>query len=253
MMLLAGVQATSDIATFRDGPAWTAVRDGVVREGGGARLAGEPPPGRGGSRVSRAQIVEAADRERRRIARDLHDGLQSRLVLLGMSAERLRIDATASPRTRADAAELESGLQAAITELREIVHGLMPAALVERGLYAAAQELADRMPIPTALECDPGGAPLPDVVESTSYRVISEALANAVKHSRARSLVIRLDHSGDRLRIEVSDDGVGGAHLNGGAGMRGMADRVDALDGVLVVDSPLGGGTRVAVEVPCAS
>lgn len=135
-----------------------------------------------------ARIVEADDGERRRIARDLHDGLQSRLVLLAMTAHRVRVDAAACPSVRADAAELESGLQAAIAELRQIVHGLMPAALAERGLYAAAEELADRMPIPTAVECDLGGVPLPGVVESTGYLVISEALANAVKHSRARSL-----------------------------------------------------------------
>ena len=129
----------------------------------------------------------------------------------------------------------------------------MPAALAECGLYAAAEELADRMPIPTAVECDLGGVPLPGVVESTGYLVISEALANAVKHSRARSLLVRLRHHDESLRVEVSDDGVGGAHLNGGAGMRGMADRIDALRGVLMIDSPPGGGTRVVAKVPCAS
>lgn len=200
-----------------------------------------------------ARIVEADDGERRRIARDLHDGLQSRLVLLAMTAHRVGVDAAACPSVRADSAELESGLQAAITELRQIVHGLMPAALAERGLYAAAEELADRMPIPTAVECDLGGVPLPGVVESTGYLVISEALANAVKHSRARSLLVRLRHHDESLRVEVSDDGVGGAHLNGGAGMRGMADRIDALRGVLMIDSPPGGGTRVVAKVPCAS
>ena len=206
------------------------------------RLTAELRASRDGLRASRARIVEAADRERRRIARDLHDGLQARLVLLAM-----RADAVGG-----EAAELTSGLQAAITELRELVQGVMPAALTERGLFVAAQELADRAPIPIDLDVDAGGASLPAPVESTGYFVFSEALTNAVKHSRARELVVRLAHAGGALRIEVCDDGVGGAHLNGGLGLRGMVDRVDALGGRLVVDSPMGGGTSVVAEVPCA-
>jgi signal transduction histidine kinase len=204
------------------------------------RLTAELHASREGLRASRARIVEAADSERRRLARDLHDGLQARLVLLAMRADPV------SP-------ELNAGLQEAITELRELVQGVMPAALTERGLYVAARELAERAPIPTELSVDANGASLPAPVESTGYFVVSEALTNAVKHSHAHELVVRLGHAGGALRIEVTDDGVGGAHVNGGAGLRGMADRIDALGGRLTVDSPLGGGTSVVAEVPCGS
>jgi signal transduction histidine kinase len=155
-----------------------------------------------GLRASRARIVRAADGERRRIARDLHDGLQARLVLLAIKANGLREGAPASAGLRADAAELEEGLRAAITELRELVHGVMPAALTERGLYAAAEELTDRVPIPTELDFRHNGTALPGPVESTGYFVVCEALANAVKHSRASGLAVRLEHAGQRLRIE---------------------------------------------------
>jgi signal transduction histidine kinase len=193
-----------------------------------------------------ARIVEAADNERRRIAADLHDGLQARLVLLAIRANGLR--ATAGP----DAAALESGLQAAIDELRELVQGLMPAALSERGLFAAINDLVDRTPIPTAIDLDDDGTPLPRAVENSAYFVVSEAIANAVKHAHARRLAIRLAHGDGRLLILISDDGIGGANRSGGCGLRGMADRVNALDGRLFVQSPPGAGTRIAVELPTA-
>jgi signal transduction histidine kinase len=203
-------------------------------------------------RVSSARILEAADAERRRIAHDLHDGLQTRLVLLALEANGFRHDETASANVRARAAELESGLAGAIIELRELVQGVVPAALTERGLYAAAEDLADRFPIPIRVELDPARAPLPAVVETTGYFVLSEALANALKHSRAEGLELRIERSNGHLEIEVSDDGVGGAVGGSGTGLRGMADRVEALEGRLTVDSPPGGGTRVLAQVPCA-
>jgi signal transduction histidine kinase len=201
-------------------------------------------------RASRVRIVEAADDERRRIARNLHDGLQSRLVLLAIRANGVRLDATAPPGVRAQALEVESGLHVAIGELRELVQGVVPAALTERGLFAAVEDLVDRVPLPTALDLGRNGAPLPAALESTGYFVLSEAIANAIKHSRARELAVRLEQLEGRLEIEVCDDGVGGARASAGAGMRGMADRLDAFGGRLLVDSPPGGGTRLVAQLP---
>jgi len=216
------------------------------------RLMADARASREALRASRARIVEAADEERRRIARDLHDGLQARLVLLAIRAHVIRT-AAGQPDVRADAAALESGLQDAIAELRELVQGVMPAALTERGLAEAVQDLVDRVPIPTDLDLDGAGASLPLPVESTAYFVLSEAIANAIKHSRAHELGVRLARSSGALRIEVRDDGVGGARVAEGSGLRGMADRIDALGGRLQVSSPAGGGTTVIAEVPCES
>jgi signal transduction histidine kinase len=196
---------------------------------------------REGLRVSRARLVEATDAERRRIARDLHDGLQMRLVLLAMLADR----PGAGEETLA---ELKAGLGEAIDELRELVRGVVPAALTERGLYAAAEELTDRMPIPVEIEFDQPGA-LPIGVETAGYFVVSEAFQNAIKHSGAEELRLSITRPAGALRIEVVDDGVGGASLDGG--LRGIADRVDALAGEMTLESPPGGGTRILVEVPC--
>ena len=201
---------------------------------------------------SRARIVETADRERRRIARDLHDGLQSRLVLLAMRAGRIESGAPSESISH-EAAELRHGLEAANDELRRLVRGVMPPLLIERGLYAATEDLVDRLLMPTRLEFDDPNSKLPQPVESAGYFVVVEALTNAVKHSNARELVVRLASTPDRLTIEVRDDGVGGARVGSGTGLRGVADRIDVLGGRLFVDSPPGGGTVVAAEVPCAS
>jgi signal transduction histidine kinase len=207
------------------------------------RLTVELLASREGLRVSRTRLVEATDAERRRIARDLHDGLQMRLVLLAMLADR--------PGAGAETlAELKDGLGEAIDELRELVQGVVPAALTERGLYAAAEELTDRMPMPVELDFDRGPGALPIGVETAGYFVVSEAFQNAVKHSRAEELRLSITRPGGALRIEVVDDGVGGARLDGG--LRGIADRVDALAGEMILESPPGGGTRILVEVPCA-
>ena len=203
-------------------------------------------------RASRARIVEATDRERRRIARDLHDGLQAQLVLLALRTGRIAADPAAA--AFADqAAELQSGLVAASDELRRLVQGVMPALLIERGLHAATEDLVDRMPVPTRLEATRVDGPLPPAVESIGYFVVAEALTNAVKHSRARQVVVRLERVDGRLEIEVRDDGVGGARLGGGSGLSGIADRLDVLGGRLRVHSSPGGGTALLAEVPCAS
>ncbi|UGS35118.1 ATP-binding protein [Capillimicrobium parvum] len=207
------------------------------------RLTAELRVSREGLRRSRARLVEAEDRERRRISRDLHDGLQTRLVLLAVEAQRAAGDTT----------ELRAGLEAAIAELRELVQGVMPAALTQGGLYAAAEDLADRAPVPVELDLSPGSDGLPAAVESTGWFVLSEAVTNAVKHAGARELYLSLGQIDGCLRIEVADDGVGGAAVDRGTGLRGMADRVEAHDGRLTVDSPAGGGTRIVAEVPCGS
>jgi len=217
------------------------------------QLTAELRAGRDRLQRALARTVEASDVERRRIARDLHDGLQGRLVLLAIQAGQVRGDATLPADARAGAAELGTGLQSAITELRDLVQGVMPAMLTERGLCAAAEELADRCPIPVALDLDRARVALPGAVESTGYFIVAEALANTVKHSQAAAVDLRMTRRNGHLRIELRDDGVGGAHANGGAGMRGMVDRVAALDGRLSVHSPPGGGTGIVAELPCAS
>jgi signal transduction histidine kinase len=217
------------------------------------QLTAELRAGRDRLQRALARTVEASDVERRRIARDLHDGLQGRLVLLAIQANAVRGDPTLSAEARSDAAALGASLQTAITELRDLVQGVMPAMLTERGLCAAAEELAERCPIPVVLDLDRARGALPGAVESTGYFLVAEALANVVKHARAGSVELRMTQQGGVLRIELRDDGIGGAHANGGAGLRGMADRVEALDGRLTVRSPPGGGTGIDAELPCAS
>jgi signal transduction histidine kinase len=217
------------------------------------RLTAELLASRTALRDSRARIVEAGDRERRRIAKDLHDGMQARLVLLALAAQGIAADGALPDAARGEAGTIRAGLDDAIAELRRLVHGLMPPLLVERGLSAATEDLVDRVPIPADLRLLPQDEALPDAVESAAYFVVAEGLANVVKHSRARELSVRLDRADGRLTIEVADDGVGGAAANGGAGLRGIADRLDVLGGRLTVDSPPGGGTRLLAEVPCGS
>ena len=206
-------------------------------------------------RDSRTRLVEAGDRERRRLAQDLHDRLQGRLTLLA-----LRVG-SASPGD--DLSEIRRGLDESITELRWLVQGVMPSLLVERGLLAAVEDMTDRLPLRTVLDLDEVAVldvngnrvddRLPSSVEGTAYSVIAEALTNAVKHSAASTLTVLIRRDDGRLRIEITDDGVGGARPSGGTGLRGMSDRVQALGGTLVIDSPPGAGTRVRVEMACAS
>jgi signal transduction histidine kinase len=199
-------------------------------------------------RASRARIVEAGDAERRRLARDLHDGLQSRLVLLAIQAGV----------ARGSTAELREGIEIAIDELRALVHGVMPAELTERGLPAAVQGVADRMPVDVALAISGFERRPSPAVESTAFFVVAEAMVNAVKHAHAEELTVTLARDAAWLRIEVADDGIGGAGgeagggSDGGTGIRSITDRVEALGGSLSIDSPLGAGTRVRAELPCA-
>jgi signal transduction histidine kinase len=204
-------------------------------------------------RGSRARIIAAADAERRRIERDLHDGAQQRLVALaltlGLAESRLAKDPDAAAPLIAEARE---EAQLAVQELRELAGGIHPALLSERGLGPALEALAARAPVPTSVD----GAPaqrLPPAVEAAAYFVTAEALTNVAKYARAESasVVVTSDH--ERLRLTVRDDGVGGATLEGGSGLRGLRDRVEALDGWLDVDSPPGLGTTVVAEIPLGS
>lgn len=201
---------------------------------------------------SRARVVDAADDERRRIERDLHDGAQQRLVALALE---LRTAQQSLGRTDQYVERLLDSavgeLQTAVAELRELARGIHPAVLTESGLVTALESLALRSPVAVSVEADVDERP-PPRVEATAYFVACEALANVVKHSRAAHATIRALRKGDTLVIEVTDDGVGGARVNG-SGLRGLADRVEAHGGRLRIESPSGGGTRIVGEIPCAS
>ncbi|MPY93921.1 MAG: sensor histidine kinase [Acidimicrobiia bacterium] len=218
------------------------------------RLTADLRASRAALQRSRARLVDAGDRERRRIAQNLHDGLQVELVLLALEAQQLaRLDGSAE--LAGAATRLRGGIDGAARHLRELVHAVMPAALVERGLTAAVEDLVDRMPVPTRLELVQMNGRLPARIESTAYFVVAEALTNAVKHAGATTLAVTLEHAPKGLVIGVADDGVGGAcqRDGDGVGLRGLADRVDAVGGQLTIDSPLGRGTQLLVELPCGS
>lgn len=203
---------------------------------------------------SRARIVTAADEERRRIERDLHDGAQQRLVALALqlrTAQRQLASGASDPEVDALLASAVEELQAAVIELRELARGVHPAILTEEGLGAALESLAVRSPVRVDLEVVDDR--LPPQIEATAYFVACEALANVVKHSRASSVAVTLSRRNGILAVEVADDGVGGAQPVNGSGLSGLADRVEALGGTLRIDSPDGGGTRVVAEIPCAS
>jgi signal transduction histidine kinase len=202
-------------------------------------------------RASRARVVEAGDTARRQIERDLHDGAQARLVgvalLIGHARRRVDVDPEETAALLDQAmAELKLGL----AELRELARGIHPTLLTDRGLDAALHALAARAAVPVTLETD-GNGRLPEPVEIAAYFVVSEALQNVAKYARATCATVAVHHDAGRVTVEVADDGVGGADAANGSGLRGLADRVGALDGTIAVQSPRGGGTRVHVEIPC--
>ncbi|WP_342447995.1 sensor histidine kinase, partial [Microbacterium sp. CPCC 204701] len=161
--------------------------------------------------------------------------------------------ATAPSATVAErATRLRVDIDEAAADVRALVRDLVPAALIERGLAAAAEDLADRMPIPTQFESDVEDDAIGDLVGATTYFVLTEALANVVKHAHAKLARVRLAVQGDRVHLDVEDDGVGGASMGAGSGLRGLADRVEAIGGTISISSPRGRGTRVRAEVPCA-
>jgi signal transduction histidine kinase len=206
-------------------------------------------------RRSRARIVEATDAERRRLERDLHDGAQQRLVTVSLALRRLhgRLTANATPdgETIAASDAAASELKLAIQELRELARGIHPTLLTEAGLGPAISALAERSAVAATVRGLPDRR-LPAAIEATAYFVVSEALANVAKHASATNVSITADCTPTTLRVEVGDDGVGGAEPGRGSGIRGLQDRVAAIGGRLSVASPSGQGTLVVAELPLA-
>jgi signal transduction histidine kinase len=204
-------------------------------------------------RASRVRLVEAADVERRRLERDLHDGTQQRLVsismALGLAASKLGSDPEGARRILD---ETRKTLGTALEELRELSQGIHPGILTERGLGPALQELTYVAPVPIELTV-PLEERLPEPVEAAVYYLVAEALANVAKYSSATLVSVNVDRRNGQAVVEVSDDGVGGADPARGSGLRGLADRVEALGGAFVVESPQGKGTRLRAEIPCES
>ncbi len=201
--------------------------------------------------ASRARLVEAGDAERRRLERDLHDGAQQRLVSLSLAMRMLESRVRSGDESLArEVDRMADELKRAIDELRDLAHGIHPAVLTEQGLGVAIEALAEVAPVPTQVLAVPEGR-LPASVEATAYFTISEALANAGKHAQATTVDLTAHGDGDRLIVEVSDNGKGGAEICGGTGLAGIGDRVAAIGGTLRLDSPAGGGTRLRVELPC--
>jgi signal transduction histidine kinase len=197
--------------------------------------------------------VGSAEAERRRIERDLHDGAQQRLVALamdlGMARERFDDD---PEQTRRLVTEAHEEAKAALGDLRDVVRGFHPAILEDRGLDAALSSVVARCPVPVELDVDVAERP-PPTVESAAYYVVSEALTNIAKHADATSARVSIARRGDRLAIDVSDNGRGGADAARGTGLQGLSERVQGLGGWMTVMSPAGGPTSVLVELPCAS
>ncbi|MGH3039793.1 MAG: sensor histidine kinase, partial [Gaiellaceae bacterium] len=201
-------------------------------------------------RRSRARLVEASDVERRRLERNLHDGAQQRLVslslMLRLAQARVEDDPEQADRLLGQASD---ELAQALEELRELARGIHPAVLSDRGLGAALEALVSRTPLPVEIEIPE--ARLPEPIEAAAYYVVSEALANVAKYAEASSVAVSIASVNGHALVEIVDDGVGGADPAKGSGLRGLVDRIEALDGRLEVESPPGQGTRIRVEIPC--
>ncbi|WP_307848626.1 sensor histidine kinase [Microbispora oryzae] len=242
----------------------------AVAHAGLARLLLTPRGGEPGERLaeltrSRTRLVEAFEIERRRIERDLHDGAQQRLIALAMTLGLAKVSRGEEMAELVTKAHDEAKL--VLAEIRDLIRGIHPRILVDRGLPAAMADVADRSPVPVEVEVDIPHR-LPEAVESVAYFVVSEGLANVARHSGAGNARIRAglgefhgpelhepgefyELGGHRLTIEITDDGVGGADPSAGSGLAGLADRVSAVDGRLMLSSPAGGPTLLRVEIPC--
>ena len=200
--------------------------------------------------ASRARIVEASVAERRRFERNLHDGAQQRLVTLAVhlriAQETLREDPSAAEAMLADVGE---DLKLALEELRELARGLHPAVLNARGLEPALQSLANRAPFPVTIAGAPSNR-LDEGIEAAVYYLVAETLTNAAKHANASEARIEMTHTNDQVVVTIADNGSGGADAAGGSGLRGLADRIEALGGQFELESPSGGGTLVRAALP---
>ena len=202
---------------------------------------------------SRTRAVDSAEAERRRIERDLHDGAQQRLIAvamsLGIARQRLDDDPESA---RLLVGEAHDEVKSALKELRDLVRGIHPVILEDRGLDAALSAVIARCSVPVDLRVDVVERPVA-AVESAAYFIVSEALVNVVRHAQATATTVEIARRGDRLTIAVADNGIGGADPSRGTGLQGLSDRVAAIDGWMQVVSPVGGPTTLMVEVPCGS
>jgi signal transduction histidine kinase len=203
-------------------------------------------------RVSRLRIVEAGDAARRRLERDLHDGAQQQLVSLALSLRLLRNQLREQPHILPLVDDLDQQLSAALSELRELARGIHPAMLTDQGLGPAIEALTGRAPIPVDLDVAVGGERLPAPIEAAAYFVVAEALTNVAKYAEADGARVHVRRVAGELEIVVADDGVGGADADAGSGLRGLHDRVSALDGTLTIESTPGHGTRIHTRIPLA-
>jgi signal transduction histidine kinase len=198
----------------------------------------------------RGVVVDTAAADLRRIERDLHDGAQARLVALamdlGLAKEKLTEDPEAAARM---VDEAHGEVKTALQELRDLARGIHPAVLTDRGLDAALSAVASRCTVPVRVEVDLPARPAP-AIEGIAYFTVSELLQNISKHSRATRATVDVWRVENRLMIQVGDNGVGGADVSDGSGLAGLAERLDAVDGILVVDSPVAGPTRITAELP---
>jgi signal transduction histidine kinase len=194
--------------------------------------------------------VESGDAARRRLERDLQDGAQQQLVSLALRLRLLRSELEDQSKAARELETARSELDQALEELRELARGLHPSVLSDRGLDVALDGLADRAPLPVEVEA-PRGRRLPERVESAAYFVVAEALTNIAKYAHATHASVSVTQDDGWVLVEVSDDGVGGADPTGGSGLRGLLDRVAALDGRLEIDSLPGHGTTVRASIPC--
>jgi signal transduction histidine kinase len=202
--------------------------------------------------ASRKRIVTAGDEARRRLERNLHDGTQQRLIALGLDLQRLRATVPAEQRALDLGLEqAERDLASVLEEVRELSHGLHPAQLARAGLGPPLRALALKAPIPVEIAVDVEPRP-PAEVETAVYYIVSEAVTNAIKHSRASVVTVVVERTQDVVRAAIADDGVGGAAPEGGSGLTGLADRVEALGGRFALESPAGRGTRISIELPIA-
>jgi signal transduction histidine kinase len=205
-------------------------------------------------RASRARIVAAGDAERKRVERDLHDGAQQRLVsmTLALRLARTQLGEHIDPAALASLDQASTAARAALSELRELAHGLHPQILTQAGLSAAVESLADRAPVRVDVDVSTDTRFAP-AVEEAAYFVVSEALANIAKYANAQTVLVRVACTAGTLTVDVIDDGIGGADPARGSGLRGLSDRIAAVDGSLVIDSRAGSGTRRRARIPADS
>jgi signal transduction histidine kinase len=202
-------------------------------------------------RGSRARIVEAGQQERQRLERNLHDGAQQRLVALSLELSLIESEVDGGSEAKARLEQARREVAASLEELREIARGIHPAVVSGHGLAVALEQLAARASMPVRLTVAIGDR-LPEPVEVAGYYVVAESLTNVSRYAKASAATIEVSQAKGLLLVEVADDGIGGADTERGSGLRGLADRVEALGGRLRVWSPTGGGTRVRAEIPCA-